>query len=86
MVACARFLGRDIKTCTRGAENCLCEKENRMVTDTEFNYLLKEHEKAKDLLRQIGYPKRGTDEEKMDIYDASRLIQSNFSIDDLEDL
>lgn len=37
-----------------------------------------------DLLRQIGYPKRGTDEEKMDIFDAARLIQSNFSVEDLE--
>lgn len=38
----------------------------------------------KDLLRQIAYPRRGTEEEYMDINDASMLIQSNFSLDELE--
>jgi hypothetical protein len=56
-----------------------------MVTDTEFNYLLNELERMKDVLRQIGYPKRGTDEENMDIYDAASLIQSNFNIQELEE-
>lgn len=41
------------------------------------------NDRLKDLLRQIAYPRRGTDEEKMDIFDASKLIQSNFSCDDL---
>lgn len=38
----------------------------------------------KDLLRQIAYPRRGTDEENMDIYEAGKLIQSNFSLEELE--
>jgi len=38
-----------------------------------------------DLLRQIAYPRRGTDEEKMDIFDAAKLIQSNFTADELGD-
>lgn len=42
------------------------------------------NERFKDLLRQIGYPRRGTDEEKMDIFDAANLIQSNFTADDLD--
>ena len=37
-----------------------------------------------DLLRQIAYPRRGTDEEKMDVFDAAKLIQSNFTADDLD--
>lgn len=31
-------------------------------------------DRLKDLLRQIGYPKRGTEEEAMDIFDASKLM------------
>ncbi len=43
------------------------------------------NERLKDLLRQIGYPRRGTDEEKMDIFDAAKLIQSNFTAIELGD-
>lgn len=39
----------------------------------------------KDLLRQIAYPRRGTEEENMDIFAAAKLIQSNFTIDELSD-
>lgn len=61
------------------------------ATDAEIITFAKEitqqitanNERFKALLRQIGYPKRGTDEENMDIYDAAKLIQSNFSVDDL---
>jgi hypothetical protein len=42
------------------------------------------NERVKDLLRQIAYPRRGTDEEKMDIFDAAKLIQSNFTVDELD--
>lgn len=42
-----------------------------------------QNERFKDLLRQIGYPRRGTEEECMDIFDAARLIQVNFSLQDL---
>lgn len=41
--------------------------------------------RLKDLLRQIAYPRRGTDEESMDIFDAGKLIQSNFTLDELGD-
>jgi len=27
MVACAKYLGRDSKTCTRGIDNCVCRRE-----------------------------------------------------------
>lgn len=36
-----------------------------------------------DLLRQIAYPRRGTEEGRMDIYDAAKLIQCNFSSEQL---
>lgn len=39
----------------------------------------------KDLLRQIAYPRRGTEEESMDIFDAAQLIQANFTADELRD-
>lgn len=82
MVACAKFLGRDVKSCTRGDFNCLCKKELRMNV-TESNDLVKENSSLKDILRQIGYPKRGTEEENMDIYEAANLIQSNFTLEQL---
>jgi hypothetical protein len=85
MVACAKFLGRNVNSCTRGIDNCVCRKEDEMVTDAEFNNLINENKRLKDLLRQIGYPMRGTDEDLMDIYDAGKLIQSNFSLKQLED-
>lgn len=37
-------------------------------------------EKMKELLRQIAYPRRGTEEEKMDIFKAGELIQSVFPL------
>lgn len=43
------------------------------------------NERFKDLLRQIAYPKRGTEEDRMDIFDAAKLIQSNFTADELGD-
>jgi hypothetical protein len=43
------------------------------------------NERFKDLLRRIAYPRRGTDEEKMDIFDAAKLIQSNFTAEELGD-
>lgn len=39
----------------------------------------------RDLLRQIAYPRRGSEEEKMDIFDAAKLIQSNFTAEELSD-
>ena len=41
--------------------------------------------RLKDLLRQIAYPRCGTDEENMDIYEAAKLIQSNFSLEELDE-
>lgn len=43
-------------------------------------------DRFKDLLLQIGYPKRGTEEEDRDIFDAAKLIQSNFSLNDLQNV
>jgi hypothetical protein len=37
-----------------------------------------------DLLIIIGYPRRGTEEENIDIYDASNMIQKNFSLSELQ--
>lgn len=42
-------------------------------------------DRYRDILRQIGYPKRGTEEERMDIFEAAKLIQSNFFLKDLQD-
>ena len=89
MVACAKYLGREIKTCTRGIDNCICRREemnaNKIVEFRQYevdeqNQLLA---RLKDLLMQIGYPRRGTEEENMDIFDAAKLIQSNFTSDEL---
>lgn len=89
MIACAKYFGREIKTCTRGIDNCICGKEemneNKIVEFRqhevyEQNKLIS---RLKDLLMQIGYPQRGTDEENMDIFDAAKLIQSNFTLSEL---
>lgn len=57
--------------CPRGDE-CPCKKDAANI------------ERFKDLLRQIGYPRRGTEEENMDIYAAAKLIQADFSSEELE--
>lgn len=45
----------------------------------------KECERYKDLLRIIAYPRRGTSEEADYVYaeDCAKLIQANFSLEDL---
>jgi hypothetical protein len=35
MVACAQYLGREISSCTRGMNNCLCRKEDEMKQDKD---------------------------------------------------
>ena len=80
MVACAKFLGRNKSSCTRGIDNCICLKEETM----ELEELKALNARFKDLLRQIAYPRRGTEEEYMDIDDAAVLIQANFSLDELD--
>ncbi len=32
MAACAKYLGREIETCTRGAENCVCAVDRERKT------------------------------------------------------
>ena len=46
---------------------CEVDEQNKLIS------------RLKDLLMQIGYPQRGTEEENMDIFDAANLIQSNFT-------
>lgn len=40
-------------------------------------------EKYAVLLRKIAYPRRGTDDEQLDIYSAAALIQASFTAEDL---
>jgi hypothetical protein len=42
------------------------------------------NERFKDLLRQIAYPRFGTEEDKMDREDCAELIQANFTMADLD--
>lgn len=39
--------------------------------------------KMAEALRTIGFPRRGTPEADMDIYDVGRYIESNFSREDI---
>ena len=41
-------------------------------------------ERFADLLRQIAYPRFGTEEDEMDREDCAKLIQSNFTADELD--
>lgn len=41
------------------------------------------NERYKDLLRQIAYPRFGTEEMDMDREDCAKLIECNFSLADL---
>lgn len=54
-----------------------------METETEIEMLKTENAKMKELLQWIGYPKRGTVEADMDIYEAAQLIQDNFTREQL---
>ena len=38
-----------------------------------------------EILRIIGYPRRGTYEEDMDIFDIANYIQANFKLSDLDE-
>lgn len=39
-----------------------------------------------ELLQQIAYPKRGTAEQAMDIYQAAEAIQKQFTLNELENM
>ena len=39
--------------------------------------------KMAEALRAIGYPRRGTTEEAMDLDEIAKYVQANFSLDDL---
>lgn len=43
-----------------------------------------EIEQMKELLRRIAYPRRGTEEAGMDIYEAAAAIQAAFTLEQLE--
>jgi hypothetical protein len=61
------------------------------MTNSEFEIrcevlrLKTNSDRFKDLLRQIAYPRRGSEEENMDIFDAVKLIRSNFTAEELGD-
>ena len=40
----------------------------------------------KNILRMIAYPKRGTEEQELDIFKLAELIQKVYSLEDLESL
>lgn len=67
-----------------------CEKYNKLpilfrgMNINSVSKLTIKHEKMKELLRWIAYPRRGTDEEYSDIFDAAKDIQANFKLEDLE--
>ena len=64
----------------------ICDLEQQLAAkDAEIAHLQSTYARFKDLLRQIAYPRRGTDEEKMGIFDAAKLIQANFTMADLDD-
>lgn len=41
-------------------------------------------EDMKAILRAIAYPKRGTNEEIMEIFDAASMIQKRFTLEELQ--
>ena len=43
-----------------------------------------ENQRLRDILRQIAYPKRGTAEESATLQDFADLIQSTFTLEQLE--
>lgn len=102
MVACAKFLGRVVDTCTRGVDLCVCAQEEKR-TGCKNGECIHASDcsihngesaapcdceagigKMRELLRVIAYPRRGTNEENMDIYAASEMIQKVFSSSDLQ--
>jgi hypothetical protein len=54
--------------------------------EREAAKLLAQLQTARAILSQIAYPRRGTPEETMDIFDAAELIRSQFAQEDLEPL
>lgn len=57
MVACAKYLGREIETCTRGAENCVCvaqETELSQELPMTYDILLGRWKLKHDLRLRMG--------------------------------
>lgn len=45
---------------------------------------LKQREQMAEVLRVAAYPRRGTDEEEMTVFEIIEMIQANFKLEDLE--
>ena len=45
---------------------------------------LEETKRLKNFLRIIAYPRRGTEEESVDLYAIAELIQKSYTLDQLE--
>lgn len=59
-------------------DDVLCSK------DREIEVLTAENTALKKLLHVIAYPRRGTEEEQMDIFQAASLIQAAYTSEELE--
>jgi hypothetical protein len=58
-------------------------RENELHAAQEADELRALNARFKYLLKQIAYPRRGTEEDRMDIFDAAKLIQDNFTAEEL---
>lgn len=56
----------------------------RQIQEHPFE-TLEQLKRFKNLLRIIAYPKRGTPEEEIDIFQAAELIRENYTLEMLED-
>lgn len=80
-ILCLQFSGDGLRDCkTVGAQGFCSSCWNYY----KISNMIIQYEKMKELLRWIGYPRRGTDEEYSDIFDAAKDIQANFKLEDLE--
>lgn len=48
--------------------------------------LIKKHDTAMQLLKMIAYPRRGSVEENLSIYDLAKHIQNEFTLNDFLDV
>lgn len=62
---------------TGGQDICTCHGGAKRLTADEIEAL-------KEIARIVAYPKRGTDEEQVSIFDVADLIQRRFKLEDLQ--
>lgn len=78
-------MNRTVEQWAKSDPHAMAHKQSRNAIEYAFKAAREDILNMAAILRRIAYPSRDTSDEEMTIYDAAKLIQDKFSLDDLEE-